>query len=178
MKMASITVVYNDERFIRPHFKMISCLDEKIVLYSKKPFKDYFANGLVKPEPDNSIEILRKEFPYVHLIEHNFDFFCGDLFNLGMEKARELGCDVIIKLDPDMLMEKESWNSLINQISEEDWDTLLLDYQNNTIAYKGDLEHGHQANIFPVGLDPHVVRTNHCFIQDGVAIRATGRQKV
>lgn len=178
MRLASVTVVWNDEKFIRPHFKMISPLDENIVLVGNKPFDDYFANGLVDSHPDRSISILENEFPHVKIFKHDFRFFCGDLFNLGLEIAKELGCDAIMKLDPDMLLENKDWDNLMNQIKQDNWDTLLLDYKNSTIAYKKDLYHGHLANIFPVGLDPHVVRTNQNFIQDGVKIKATGRQKV
>lgn len=178
MKIASVTVIWNDEQFIYPHFKMISKLDENIVLIGRKPFIDYHANGLVSDKPDNSESILRSKFPRVKIFKHDFDYFCGDLFNLGMDKARELGCDAIIKLDPDMLLTDNDWNKLMEQINNTDWQTLLLDYPNNTIAYKKDLDHGVQANIFPVGCDPHVIKINESFIQDGVKIKTTGRQSL
>jgi hypothetical protein len=179
MKIASVTVIWNDEKFIRPHFKMISRFDFNVVLLGKRPFIDYRANGLVEDRPDGGEAILRAEFPHVHIISHDSDYFCGDLFNIGMEKARELGADAIVKLDPDMMISDRDWDSFVSQIRDnDDWDVLLLDYANNTIAYKKDFDHGVPARIFPIGMDPHVVRIDQKFIQDGVRIAATGRQRV
>jgi len=158
---------------------MISDFDENIVLIGRKPFKDYFEAGLVGEKADKSEDILRKEFPKVKIFYHDFDYFCGDLFNLGMEKARELECDAIVKLDPDMFLTKEDWKTFKERIqTEADWDTLLLNYPTHTTAYKKDFDHGVRADIFPVGADPHVVRIDQKFIQDGVKIAATGRQKI
>ena len=177
MKIASVTAVWNDERFIRAHFDMISKFDINIVLVGKKPFVDYLENGLVDSKPDRSREILEREFPHVRIFEHDFEYFCGGLFNFGMEKARELGADIIVKLDPDMLMSDDDWTRFMSQLHRDDWDTLLLDYANDTIAYKMDFDHGTKASIFPVGLDPHAVRIGESFVEEGVKIRASGRQK-
>jgi len=178
MKIASVTVLYQEDQFIIPHFNMISHFDENIVITSKKPFIDYLQSGRVTEDKDNSIEILKNNFPKVHILEHNENYFCGNIFNIGIKKARELNCDVIVKFDPDMFVTKKDMDLLMETINKGDYQTLLLDYPNNTIAYKKDFYHGVPAKIFPVGCDPLIVKTNQLFIQDGVKIKTTGEQKV
>jgi len=166
-KIASITCIFECEVFVKPHFKMISSLDENIVLVGRKPFKEYFEAGFVSDKPDKSEELIKKLYPKAHIIYHDMDFFCGDLLNLGVDKAKELGCDVAIKLDIDMLMTKESWDYFINRIKTEDFEVFSLDYANKTMVCKGgDFEHMVECNIFPIGIDPLVLNLHKArFIQ-------------
>jgi len=176
MRIASITCIFENEFFIKPHFNMISSLDENIVLIGRKPFKEYFNAGFVSSTPDNSEKIIRELYPKAHIVYHDFDSFCGNLLNLGLSKARELNCDMIIKLDVDMLLIKKDWSTFIQKVKESNHDCISLDYHKHTFVYKGDFEHGIECSIFPCGNDPIALKTTHSFIQDGLAIRTTGTQ--
>lgn len=177
MKIASITCIFENELFIKPHFEMIKGLDENIVLIGRKPFKEYFEAGFVSDKPDNSEALIREMYPKAHIVYHDFDTFCGNLLNVGIDKAIELGCDAILKLDVDMLLTREDWYRLMNGLQTTDCDTLSLDYANNTMVYKKDFEHGVRCWVFPVGNDPVFVKTNCRFIQDGGNVKTTGRKQ-
>lgn len=176
MKIASITVAYQDDLFIRRHLEMLKDIDLHIVILSH-PFKDYLEAGRVSVAQNNTKELI-KDIPNVVFITHTEQFFCGNIFNLGMAKAREFGCDAIIKFDPDMFLTSDVLREFMNIVRNGDYQTLLLDYPNNTIAYKKDMFHGVPAKIFPVGADPLVVKVTQSFIQDGVKIKTTGEQKI
>ncbi len=176
MRFATVTPVYNSEFFLRPFLKQISIFDENIILLGEEPFEDYLAAGLVKTERDNSLAILR-EFPNLHIVRHNIKFYCGDLFNLGIEVAKSLNCDAIIKFDPDMFMEKSSMDTFLDKIHNTSYDVLNLNMQSHTTVYEQDFNHGVPQSLWHVGLEPFVIKTTQTFIQDGTNIKVDGHQE-
>lgn len=186
MKIASITPIYSAEPFVRGHFNMLKDLDINIVLDGQIPFKDYLAAGIYKQQKDNAINIIKEEYKHVHVIPHNFEYLCGDLFNLGLNYAKTLGADVIIKLDPDMFLTKKDWDLLINKIKAGDYDKMTLDFRKCTVVYKTvwsnypklDFKHGVSCDVFDVGNDTLVAKTEQRFVQDDQRIYTTGNRDV
>lgn len=178
MKIASITPIYNCENFLRPFFKQLSVFDENIVLLGNEPFADHVAAGFVSKERDNSEIILRTEFPRVKIYNHDFKYYDGGLFNFAIDKAKELNCDVIIKLDPDMFFEKKSLDILLDKVKTTSYSTLLLDMRYKTMVYEEDLDHGVPQSLWNVGNEPFIVKTNEKFIVDGTNIKTTGDQSL
>lgn len=174
MKIASITPIYNAELFVRPHFDMLKDLDINIVLNGLVPFTDYVENGVYKTERDNTIQILKEEYPHVHIYDHSINHLGGEIFNLGMKYAKELGADVIIKLDPDMFLLKQDWERLLKVIRDGNYEQLVLDFKKCTIVYKSDwnnfpnldFSHGVYCDVFEgVGNDALVVKIDKKFIE-------------
>lgn len=174
--IATITPIYNAEFFLRHFLKQISVFDENIILMGRKPFRDYLNAGFVKEERDNTLEIL-KEFPKVKVYFHDFEYYCGGLFNMGMKIAEDLGCDIVYKAEPDMFMTEKDLNLFINNIKTLDYSVLLLYMKKCTTVYY-DFEHGVSQSLWEVGNDPFVVKAGKRFVENGTQIRIEGDSKL
>ena len=69
------------------------------------------------------------------------DFGAG-LYNEGLRLMQD--CDIVLRLDPDMLWTKKDWEAFINLIRTTDFDCYRMDFEKNSINYymTGDFEHG------------------------------------
>lgn len=157
MKIATVTPIWNNEQFLHPHFKMISEL-ENIVILGEKPFPEYADVYKVSSVPDKSEDILRTEFPKVRILKATTNEFGADLLNPGVELAEQLGYDLILKLDADMLLDKTNWRRLIDFLSDDlPFDVFRLNYRDNTMVYYKDFEHGAPCRIAGPGAGSDIV---------------------
>lgn len=176
MRIASITPVYNSENFLPAFLKQISVFDENIFLLGEEPFTDYLAAGLVTKEKDKSRHILDRV--NVHVVPHKIKYYSGELFNLGIDKARDLDCQVIVKLDPDMFLEKQSMDILLDRARNISSNAYTLDMKSNTMVYEQDFDHGVTQALWHVGGEPFVVRTDARFAEDGTNIHVDGAEMI
>lgn len=178
MKIATVTPMYNSEFFVRAWAKQNAVFDENIVLMGRKPFKDYLAAGMVTEERDNTEKILREEFPHVKIYYHEFDYYSGGLFNMGMQIAEDLGCEVVYKSEPDMFMTKKDLDFFLEKIKTMDYRVLLLYFKKCTTAYWIDFEHGVPQSLWEVGNDPFVIKAGNRFVESGTQIRIEGDSQI
>jgi hypothetical protein len=169
MKIATITPMYNAEFFLRPFLKQNSIYDENIILMGNKPFKDYKKAGFVTEERDNTLGIL-KEFPNVKVYFHDFEYYSGPLFNMGMEIAESLGCGIVYKAEPDMFMTDDCVNLFKERIGNLNYDVLSLNMQKCTTVYY-DFDHGVPQSLWNVGNEPFVIKAGTRFLNEGTNIK-------
>lgn len=176
MRVASITPVYNAEFFLPAFLKQISVFDENIFLLGDEPFEDYLEAGLVDRKRDNTRQILRNA--KVRLVPHNIRFYSGKLFNLGLAVAKSLNCEVAVKIDPDMFLEKKSMDLLLDGARNITSDALVLDMKSNTMVYEQDFDHGVTQSLWHVGGEPFVIKTSAKFAEDGTNIHIDDIQMI
>lgn len=165
-RIASITPIYNNEYLIRPHFKMLADLDVNIVILGKKPWPEYKQVYGIKDVHDSSETILRTEFPHVHIITTEVNEFGADLLNPGVELAKQLGCDGVLKLDVDMILDSKDWKRLKERLYQP-FESLALQYRKCTFCYFKDLDHGCPGETF-IGLGSDIIALNtaHRFVEN------------
>ncbi len=174
MKVATVTPVYNSP-FLKPFLKQISVFDENIILLGEQPFEDYLKAGFVSEDKGNTEEILA-EFPKLHIYKHNIKFYSGELFNLGLDIAKSLNCEVVVKIDPDMFLTKEHLDILLDRARNLSEDAVLLDMASYTTVYEKDFDHGVTQSLWHVGGEPFVIKTSARFIEDGTNISIEGAE--
>lgn len=144
-KIGSITPLWNQELFIKPHFDMLSSLDKNLVLMHDRPLPSYHNEHGYSNKKDLSEYILRKYFPNVEIQKAMYppelDFGPG-LYNEGL--VQMLDCDIVLRLDPDMLWTKKNWDEFINLLRTTDNDSYVMDFAKDSVNYymTGDFEHG------------------------------------
>lgn len=176
IRVASLTSIYNSEFFLPAFLKQISVFDENIFLLGEEPFEDYLAAGLVKREKDKTREILAKA--NVTVIPHNVKFYSGELFNKGLDAAKALGCDVVVKIDPDMFLEKDSMDMLLDGAKNMAANALILDMNSHTTVYEEDFEHGVPQSLWHVGGEPFIIKTDARFAEDGTNMHVDGAEMI
>lgn len=143
-KVGAIVPLWNQEIFIRPHFRMLLSLDKIVVMLQNGPLADYHDQHGYKVEEDNSEKILREEFPSVeiHRSTQHVGQFGSELFNEILPLVQD--CEIVFKLDPDMLLNKKDWKRLVDFIRSGSHDCYRLNYQDCTTNYymTGDFDHG------------------------------------
>lgn len=172
MRVASLTSVYNAKPFIEPFLEQIKVFDENIFLLGEEPFEDYLAAGFVKKEKDGTAEILANH--PVTVVKHNVKFYSGELFNKGLDAAKKLNCDVVVKIDPDMFLEKKSMDMLLEAARNLTQPALILDMNSQTMVYEEDFEHGISQSFWHTGGEPFVIRTDARFAEDGTNMFVEG----
>jgi len=144
MKIGSFTPVWNQEIFIGPHFDMLKTLDRNVVLMQQGPYPSYLAHGYDNTK-DRSEEILREYFPDVEIYKSHADpkyDFCPETYNEGLRLMEE--CDIVFRLDPDMIFTDTDWTKLIAHIRSTNYSAYRMDFPNDSINYyiTWDYEHG------------------------------------
>jgi hypothetical protein len=144
-KIGSITPIWNQGLWIKPHFEMLSSLDKNVVLMHKRPLPNYHKEHGYSIEPDNSEELLRKEFPKVEIYEAIYpegQEFGPDIYNEGLKYLQD--CDIVFRLDPDMFFEDQAWKDLLDYIRNTTYDCYKMDFANDSMNYymTGDFDHG------------------------------------
>jgi len=145
-KIGSITPIWNNEIFIKPHFTMLSNLNRNVVILGEKPWDEYAKDFNISSVKDKSEEILKNDFPKVKIIKDRVGHFCGGLFNQGLEELSDM--DIVLKLDVDMLFEKKDWDRLIDFLSGTDYDAFRLDYYECSKTYAYGTKCGSKHNEF------------------------------
>ena len=144
-RIGSITPLWNQELFIKPHFEMLKSLDKNLVLIQPQPLPSYKNEHGYSTKKDLSEDILRKYFPNVDIVPSYYppemDFGSG-LYNEGLVQMQDF--DIVLRLDPDMLFTKKDWDSFIDFIRNTDYDCYRMDFAKDSINYymTGDFEHG------------------------------------
>lgn len=144
-KIGSITPLWNQEAFIKPHFDMLKSLDRNLVLIQSEPLPSYKNEHGYSTKKDLSEEILRKYFPNVEIVPamypSSMDFGAG-LYNEGLAQMQDM--DIVLRLDPDMLFTKKDWEDFIDFIRNTDYDCYKMDFASQSINYymHGDYDHG------------------------------------
>lgn len=149
--------IWNQEIFIRPFFKQLSSLDKVVALIATKPLLQYSDQHGYSDTPDNSEKILREEFPKVELYPstHEGMFGCG-LYNEGLKYVQD--CDIVLRLDPDMLFTTKDWITFIDFIRNTDHDCYRMDFAKCSVNYymTWDFDHGLKdaKEHDPLGVSP------------------------
>lgn len=142
-KIGSITPIWNQEMFLKPHFEMLSKLDRNVVILQNHPLGNYWHHG-IGDTPDRSKKILEKYFPNVEVYRTKLDVreFSAALYNEGLEMMQD--CDIVLRLDPDMLFVEKEWDDIITNLRNSDYDCYRMDFKENSINYymTWDYEHG------------------------------------
>lgn len=144
-KIGSLTPLWNQELFIKPHFEMLSKLDRNVVLMQPGPLPQYHKEHGYSRKKDLSEDILRKSFPNVEIYPGNYPTtmeFGSGLYNEGLAMMQD--CDIVFRLDPDMLWTTVDWQRFIDFIQETNYDCYRMDFANDSINYymTGDFYHG------------------------------------
>lgn len=163
--IATITPIWNQELFIKPHFDLLTQLDRNIVLMQPGPLPQYKNEHGYSMKKDMSEVLLEMYFPNVEIKPGFYpttqDFAAG-LYNEGLDLLKDF--DIVLRLDPDMLWTKKDWNAFIDLIRNTDYDCYKMDFANDSINYymTGDFDHGlKDAQEFdPLAVDPGKQFTN------------------
>lgn len=142
-KIGSITPMWNQELFIGPHFKMLSKLDKNVVVMHKQPLSDYKQDHYLDNEPDRSEKIIRTMFPDAKVYDSNYDGpFRAEVYNQCLQYVQD--CDIVLRLDPDMIFEEEKFDNFIEAIRETDFDAYRFNFKDCSVNYyiTGDFNHG------------------------------------
>lgn len=132
-KIGALLYNWNQEPFIKAHLDMLTKhVDKTVVVLEQVPLGQYAKEhyGYVK---DKSEEIV-KNYPGVEWYEDTFvGEFGSDFLNSGLKYVQD--CDIILRLDSDMLMTEENLSRLIKFIRETDYDCYRLDWAPYIINY-------------------------------------------
>ncbi len=176
-KIGSITLIWNHELFLGPHFDMLSKLDKNIVGLADGPLLEYQAVHGTSSTADRSEKIIRKKFPHVEI--HDFTFqtkFNSAIYQPFMSFVQD--CDIVLRLDPDMIFEPKQWDNFLNFIRSTDYDAYRMNYATCSVNYymTYDFDHGlMDAKEYDIlGFNPKESLTgildyplpNQCLLQD------------
>ncbi len=151
----TIIVTFNNERYIRECLGSlaISNISTTVVVIDNA-------------SSDDTVSIIKNEFPQVKLIESEQNLGFGRANNIGIEMAYNNGADYVFLLNQDAWVEESSLNSLIDVLESnsnygivapvqfnENWTEveyqfaryLKADYTQN---YQDDLETGELKNVY------------------------------
>src|SRR4051812_24263612 len=135
-KIGSITPLWNQELFIKPHFNMLKSLDRNLVMLHDRPLPSYKNEHGYSTKKDLSEQILKSQFPNVEIVKAMYpvelDFACG-LYNEGLRLMQD--CDIVLRLDSDMLFTQKDWDAFIQYIRETDFDCYRMDFEKDSINY-------------------------------------------
>lgn len=91
-KIFFVMVTFNGEKLIS------SCLDS---IFARKTDEKYQVIILDNHSSDQTVQLVKKNFPQVQLIENNQNLGFAKANNLGIKKALEQGADYIVLLNQD-----------------------------------------------------------------------------
>lgn len=158
-KIGTLTPIWNQELFIKPHFEMLSTLDRNVVLMQPGPLPQYYNEHGYSRHKDMSEPILEMYFPQVEIFPGQFPTtmdFQAALYNEGLALMED--CDIVLRLDPDMLWTKKDWTAFVDLLRNTDYDCYRMDFANDSVNYymTGDFNHGlKDAQEFdPLAVDP------------------------
>lgn len=160
-KIGSITPIWNQELWIKPHFDMLSKLDKNVVLLHERPLPSYHKEHGYAVKPDLSEKILREQFPNVEIYKSEYPEgkeFGPDIYNEGLKYLQD--CDIVFRLDPDMFFEDEIWDQLIKHVRETEYNCYHMDFANDSVNYymTGDFDHGlkNAQELDPLAFSPKI----------------------
>lgn len=171
-RIGSITPIFAQEMWIKPHFEMLSKLEKNIVLLHDKPFPNYHKEHGYSVDPDRSEYFLRKYFPNVEIhkvtIPEGKEFGAW-VYNECLQYVQDM--DIVFRLDPDMFFENQVWKDFLSYIQNTSYDAYRMDFANDSINYymTGDFNHGlKDAQEFdPLAINPHYELATPIVLQGG-----------
>lgn len=160
MKIASITVIYKCDIFIKPCFDRLMNLDRNIVIYSDVPNPSYAKEHGNDQLQDDTIALIRKTYPKVEFYKANCPNNLGLMWNQGLDI---LGSeyDYAVLFDPDMHFTKEDYDKMIDFVRDNSYESYTINFQNNSINYYMDFTHGLRDSGEP-DMD-YIISTNKRF---------------
>lgn len=144
-RIGSVTPIWNQELWIKPHFEMLSKLDKNVVLLHERPLPNYHKEHGYGVEPDLSEKLIREMFPRVEVYKSYYPEgkeFGADIYNEGLQYLKD--CDIVFRLDPDMFFEDQVWEDLLDCIQNTDFECYRMDFSQDSMNYymTGDFDHG------------------------------------
>lgn len=128
-RVAIVLVNYNGENFQK------ECIES---IYQME-YKDYDIIIVDNGSKDNSVEVVRKNFKYVIIIETNENNGVAKGNNIGIEYALNNGYEYVLLLNNDTEVDKKMLGEMIKKASENTLVTCKMYYYSpqNTIWYGG-----------------------------------------
>lgn len=158
-KIGSITPMWNQEMFIGPHFEMLSALDKNVVVMHEAPLRDYKQDHYIDDKPDNSEQILKDKFPNVEIYHSTYrGIFQSEVYNQCLQFVQD--CDIVLRLDPDMVFEPEMFENFLIAIQDTDYDAYRINFAKCSVNYymTGDFDHGLMDSLENdiLAFNPHI----------------------
>jgi len=145
-KIGSITPIWNQELFVKPHFDMLKRgVDRSIVLVQSGPLPSYKNEHGYSTKADTTQFVLEEYFPNVEVYNSEYPIqmdFRGELYNEGLSMMEE--CDIVLRLDPDMLFTDRDFDQFVEFVQNNDAEAYRMDFRSDSINYymTGDFDHG------------------------------------
>lgn len=157
--LGAIIPVWNEERFIRSHIKMLEpFVDEIIIILGNRPLNPYKKEHNYSDIPDRSREIVQNEFSQHALYDYetndeNPAMMFANIWNFGRTK---INTDIVFKLDCDMFFTREDLKKFTDFARQSYEKQIALDWSRDSINYYMDLDHGlkDQVETDPLIFDP------------------------
>lgn len=141
MKIASITCIYKCDIFVKPCFDRLMNLDRNIVIYSDIPNPEYAKEHGNDQLQDDTIALIKKNYPKVEFYKANWPNNLGFMWNQGLDILGN-EYDYAILFDPDMHFTKADYDKIIATVRNNSFESYTINFQNNSINYYMDFDHG------------------------------------
>lgn len=135
--ISAVTFIRDSERFIRQHFRMYRGMKNYGLFVPHRIVGGADNHG----EADESLEIVRREFPDVEIVQSGHYHWDCAFINKMIEIGEQSGDKVLI-FHADVVMEADELAKLLTFIEGSDYDIYKLDMRRCTINYYCDLDHG------------------------------------
>src|ERR1039458_3916755 len=116
MKVGTVAVAYNEERFIGPHLNHIP-LGDKLVLVSSKPWHG-------EPDPPDATEAIARERAVT--IVHDW---ADEAEQRNTGQAHYCDFDWVLHLDPDEFLTASNWKRLLHELETAEGDAYTVERQ-------------------------------------------------
>jgi hypothetical protein len=133
--IAAVTFVRNAEKYILPHLAMYTGVKQYVFRMTGKP-KDWIQYA---DEPDSSIELVRRHFPEVPIIDISSTEYDSEFINRARAMIEE---DVMVFFHADVILSQRDWETIKDIIQTTDASVYKLDMTTDMINYYYDFDHG------------------------------------
>lgn len=150
-KVGAVCANWNGDPFLIPHLKMLRAagVDRIVVSQGPGPWGKaalYPPCGAYAKGHDGSADRARA-LPFVEVIANPLSTeFCAEVYNPGLRHLAA-DCDIVLKLDSDMLMLPADAARFVEYIRKTAFDCYHLDFKVSTIDYSYDFEHGTKTGV-------------------------------
>jgi len=108
-------------------------------------------------QPDNSVELLKKYFPQVQILEDKTNDFSSELYNQALPYLQDY--DFVTRFDTDFFFTQQDLKRFYDFISEPSiYKCFRLNFATSSINYYLDLNHGAKdaRELDPVAINPKI----------------------